>query len=259
VIRLAESSRKKDILTCFAFFLTLVILSGCLGDHGDMGNQNLPPITILPPVSVNPDAVSKEDLNSTTKSIQDRMIVSSNAAQQSFSGLGAQIGKVAEVFDAAVVKLNTEVKLLATSQIAIDNKLTAITNITVEATNNMKAIAQVLTEFKVQANAQAQVIAGLNAKLEALTNVQIGLKNQLEQTTTTMNAGRDTYTQINQVNKEWVDILRNENTANTKNMQIIFGAACSIVTIIVGGLMELSRRRAEARAAEYKVQLLRKE
>jgi hypothetical protein len=92
-----------------------------------------------------------------------------------------------------------------------------------------------------------------------LTNVQVGLKNQLEQTTTTMNAGRDTYMQVNQVTKEWVDILRNENAANTRQLQIIFGTFATVVSIVVGGVMEMSRRRAEARATEYKERLLRKE
>jgi hypothetical protein len=241
------------------FFIFLVLLAGCIGDHGSMGDQNLPPIVIpsIQPVSQN--GVSKDDLVNTEKLLQERMTVSSNAAQQSFSGLGVQIGKVAENVEASAVKLNTEIKVLATSNIELNNKMEAITNITIEATNNMKAIAQVLTEFKVQVNAQAQVIAGLNAKLEALTNVQVGLKNQLEQTTTTMNAGRDTYMQVNQVTKEWVDILRNENAANTRQLQIIFGTFATVVSIVVGGVMEMSRRRAEARATEYKERLLRKE
>lgn len=237
--------------------VTLIALSGCVGDHGAFAPQEQ--IKPLQPVVTiaNPADVSKEDLKSVESRILDRFITSSNQSQQSFSGLGAQIAKGAEVVDAAVAKLNLEVKAIANTQVDVNTNVKAVATAVANTDVKVDTTVRLIDKLSLNVETQASAIADLKLKIEALTGAQVGLKNEMQQTTTSLNAGRDTYMQVNQVTKEWVDILRNENAANTRTIMIIFGGLCLLVTVVICGALELSRRRAERRADELKAKLLK--
>jgi len=227
--------------------IALVLLSGCVADHGSQGDQNVaPPVVQVSPVpSVTPDDLSKVE-----RGLTDRINATSNAAQQSFSGIGAQIAKGAENVDAAIAKVQTDIRVQTTAQaeanVAVRNDVRATADVVTDLKVRLDMAVQVLTQLDVNVKAQAQAIVDIKNDVQALGAAQIGLKNDLQQTTTTMSAGRDTIQNIQGATREWVQIMRDDRDAEVKCWQITAG----VVVVLVGAVLEFSRRRAEARARE---------
>lgn len=232
----------------------LIFLSGCVGDHGRMGDVDFPvtPNVTLPTPTVTPDQLSKsvEEIKTTVQS-------STNAAQQSFSGLGAQIAKGAENVEASVAKVQADVRVGAQANAEANVRLNGRVEVMTEIVNDLKVnvglAVDVANRIDLDVKAQASAIADLKMQINALAAAQVGYKNQLEQTTTSLESGRDTFMQINGATKEWVEILRNEKNAQIKDSWIsavVVLGVLVIAAIVIGYALEMSRRRAEARARE---------
>jgi hypothetical protein len=232
----------------------LVFLAGCVGDHGRMGdvNQAAPPhVTPLSP-SVTPDqlAHAADEIKTTVQS-------STNAAQQSFSGLGAQVAKGAENVDAAVLKFGADVRAVATANLEANLKVTGRIEAVADIVNDLRVdvglAVNVANRVDLSVKAQADVLADLKIQVAALGAAQVGYKNQLEQTTTSLESGRDTFMQVNGATKEWVEILKNEKNAQIMDTWISAGVVLGVLVIaaiVIGYVLEMSRRRAEARSHE---------
>jgi len=219
-----------------------VFLSGCMGDHGRMGDLSTQPnpAYIQAPPAVTPDQLSRsvEEIKTTVQS-------STTAAQQSFSGLGAQITKGAENFDASLVKFGADVRATATAHLEANVKMADLMDVVATAVNSFRV--EVNTQFK----AQASAIAALEAQVNALAAAQVGYKNQLEQTTTSLSAGRDTIQYIQGSAKELVLLMRDQSDARISEARISAGVVLGVLVIaaiVIGYVLEQSRRRAEARA-----------
>ena len=233
-----------QILPLLPLMAMLVLLSGCVGDQGRQGDLSVNPMPVPAPKPVaTPDDVARVE-----QAMTDRISASTNASQQAFSGLGAQISKMAENVDAAVVKVQTDVRTSAQANaeanVRLNGKVDVVASAVTDLNVKVGVAVDVSNRIDVQVKAQAQVMADLKSQIAALGAAQVGLKNDLQQTTTTMSAGRDTIQQINGATKEWVQILKNEKDAQVRETQITAGLILAIVT----ALLEFSRRRAEARA-----------
>jgi len=232
----------------------LIFLSGCLGDHGRMGDVDFPvtPNVTLPTPTVTPDQFAKsvEEIKTTVQS-------STNAAQQSFSGLGAQVAKGAENVEASVAKVQADVRVNAQANAEANVRLNGRVEVMTEIVNDLKVnvglAVEVANRVDLDVKAQAQVLADLKLQVAALGAAQVGYKNQLEQTTTTLSAGRDTVQYIQGATAEWVSIMRDQEAARIKDSWISAGVVLGVLVIaaiVIGYSLEMSRRRAEARARE---------
>ena len=231
----------------------LIFLSGCLGDHGRKGDQNVAPTyAAVAPQSVTPDQFAKsvEEIKTTVQS-------STNAAQQSFTGLGAQIAKGAENVEASVAKVQADVRVNAQANAEANVRLNGRVEVMTEIVNDLKVnvglAVEVANRVDLDVKAQAQVLADFKLQVAALGAAQVGYKNQLEQTTTTLSAGRDTVQYIQGATSEWVSIMRDQEAARIKDSWISAGVVLGVLVIaaiVIGYSLEMSRRRAEARARE---------
>jgi len=221
------------------------MLSGCVLDHGDQGDINVSP-PVVPPVQV--PSITPDDLSRSERSLTDRINATSNAAQQSFSGLGAQIAKGAENVDAAIAKIQTDIRVQTTAQaeanVSIRNDVRATADVVTDLKVRLDMAVQVMTQLDVSVKAQAQAIVNLKNDVQALGAAQIGLRNDLQQTTNNLSAGRDTIQMVQGSAKELVEIVKDQTEARVKSTYIICGCLVAIVT----ALLEFSRRRAESRA-----------
>jgi predicted nucleic acid-binding Zn-ribbon protein len=232
-------------MTRYPALLLCAMLSGCVLDHGDQGDIHVsPPVVPVAPVS----SVTPDDLSKVERSLTDRINATSNAAQQSFSGLGAQIAKGAENVDAAIAKIQTDIRVQATAQaeanVAVRNDVRATADVVTDLKVRLDMAVQVMTQLDVNVKAQAQAIVDLKNDVQALGAAQVGLRNELQQTTNNLSAGRDTIQLMQGSAKELVEIVKDQTEARVKATYIICGCLVAIVT----ALLEFSRRRAEARA-----------
>lgn len=226
-------------------FVVIVLCSGCVLDHGNKGDVNVaPPVVPAAPVS----SVTPDDLSRVERGLTDRLNATTNAAQQSFSGLGAQIAKGAENVDAAIAKVQTDIRVQTTAQaeanVGIRNDVLATASAVAELDVKLNMAVQVMTQLDVNVKAQAQAIVDLKNDVQALGAAQVGLRNELQQTTNNLSAGRDTIQLMQGSAKELVEIVKDQTEARVKATYIICGCLVAIVT----ALLEFSRRRAEARA-----------
>jgi hypothetical protein len=225
----------------------LVFLAGCVGDHGRMGDVNQAAKPIVTPLS---PSVTPDQLAHAADEIKTTVQSSTNAAQQSFSGLGAQVAKGAENVDAAVLKFGADVRAVATANLEANLKVTGRIEAVADIVNDLRVdvglAVNVANRVDLSVKAQADVLADLKMQVAALGAAQVGYKNQLEQTSTSLSSGRDTYMQVTQDTKEWAQILKNDRDAQLWETRII----CGVGLVVLYLLLEFSRRRAEARARE---------
>ena len=140
----------------------VVFLSGCLGDHGRMGDVNVEPKpTYAPQPTVTPDQFAKsvEEIKTTVQS-------STNAAQQSFSGLGAQIAKGAENVEASVAKVQADVRVNAQANaeanVAIKGEVKTLSDIILDLEVDVNTAINVTNQIHTNVKAQAQVLAHID-------------------------------------------------------------------------------------------------
>lgn len=225
---------------CRLFFATILIaLSGCSAvDHlaemndkhkdNQVVNQGQPPHPAptleIPADTISVPEVSREDFHAGIERLHAESQSSNNATQQSISGLGLNVSKIAEKVDASLVKLSAD----------FDTKLTAVANLNVKVSNelnnnmnaraeaNVKAIADLRAEFKAEIQAIAQ------ASAQGLANLQAGIGNRTDSIQKTSSAGRDS-----------------TSTEFTKDMRDTILGIVAFLGGIIGLLQERSRRRAE--------------
>lgn len=221
------------LLKIFPIVLLCLALSGCeMGAHkesqrNELGNPPRP----APAATLEVPEVTHEEFDAAVKTIRAESQASNNAAQQSISGLGLNLQKIAEKVDASLVKLsadfNTSIKAVAELSVKIhaDLKNEISTQIKSEANLNAQAVAQLEARLNATINTKFEALA--QAQAQALANMQAGIGNKIESTQRTNTAGRDS------VSTEFTKEMRDTILG-------IVGACFGVVLL----LQERSRRRA---------------
>ena len=217
-----------------AAILILIVLAGCEAatqhnHQADTFPQTVP--VAAPPVAPPHPEVTRADLDGAVRSIRTETQASNNAMQNSLTGLGANVGKVAEKVDASLVRIdataNTALKATAEIKTELNNQIEA------QASFNAQAFAQFKADTSARldaiAQAQAQGVAGWNNKLDSMQQ--------------TLTAGRDAIN-TTQYSKEMqetiISTVKQSAESQVENTRIL----CGVIVV----LAELSRRRAEKRA-----------
>lgn len=226
----------------FGLLLAFVAFTGCLGDQ-----QNRLADTVVQKAP-EPAVITKENpgTENAIRELRTETTSSNNATQNSITGLGVQVSKVAEKIQGVggdlahlegdLVHLETNVKAQVDAQANVDAQFR------VSLSNEIQA------SLKVQAQANAEAIANLHIKLDALVQVQTGLNNKIEQMTTSVSSGRDSIVKITQFSDQMVQTLKDDNRTLIQIVLILSGLTHSVVII----LAHQSRSRAESRATAEK-------
>lgn len=166
------------------------------------------------------------DVSGDLREIRSEVKASTNLTQNSITGLGANLGKVAETvqgFGGDLARINAEIR------------------------SNVEARADVSATLKASLQAQAD----LRAQLAAMAQAQVGLKNEIDQLTISTKSGRDSIVQTVQFSKEMRDTLIASYESNKYTVWVMSGAMLAVVS----AFLDFSRRRAEQRSRDHLAEL----
>lgn len=234
-------------------FLLPLMLSGCaLFNVGTAPRQQAesivqgggperprPDSSPVPPSSTG--VTGKADLDAAVSKIEEKITSSNNANQNTITGLGANVNKLAEHLDASLLRMETSIP------ISIKNDLRN------EMSLNANATASAVAEFRNTITAQNKMIAelqlkvgDLTASLEASAKAQVALSAKMEDTKNELKAGRDAINVRNQLDDNTMKILK--ESYSTQYWTTV--AFCGVVVKIVMILGYRSRSRSETRYAD---------
>ncbi len=194
-------------------------LAGCIGDQHNSQAPSPPVINITPaPALAGP---SKEDFEKQ----HSETMAAATTAQQSFTGLGANIASLQNKLtgvegDLSAVKL----QLSAT----MNNFASFATDIKASFTVNANLTAQIKTEM------QANFDAKLAAQADVNANAVAALKSEITSMTQTISAGRDANTQNIQFTKEMQQTLEAGYKTQLSEIKMAFYALIAICHIWAG-------------------------
>lgn len=219
---------------------------GCL-NHPEKQAEEIRQVTPVATKAV--PEVTRGDLDN----IRSESQASNNAVQQSLTGLGLQLAKVAEKFEASLAKFETRVNANATAIAQVRSDLKLLMQNNVELRNEIKAN----TNLSAKLDAQIEATSKLSARLEALASAQgqiaAGVGNQLSQAVQKLQAGRDVVN--TSLDDNMAKTLDKTIWAIVKVVGICVGAMTSFITLMFGAITwyihnakEGSRQRAEERS-----------
>lgn len=232
----------------------LIALAGCKatgvdGSHSDRMNvrqgdpthlavPSAPAEMVAPPAPSNVPGPTSADL----EHVRSETFASNTAQQNEITGLGVQVGKVAEkvegVHAEVSARLDNVINTTAELKVSVNQRFDA------QAELNAKVVADLRAEFKADIKAEAQVqasaIAGVDNKI-----------NTVQTSTTTssaLNSGRDSISFTPEMARMIVDMSRDDAKTlqqvqhDSSNALIaIVGTLCGVMT----ALSELRSRRSE--------------
>ena len=207
-----------------------LVLSGCVADQQSRQNVALP--QAVPPVV---PELTRSDLDGAVHQLRTEAQASNNAMQNSLTGIGANVGKVAEKIDASLAHIDAQFQSVVNAQANVSAQASA--NVTATVKNEAKASAEVTT--RAVADLEARVNARLDAIAQAQAQGQIGLNNRLESMQQTVSAGRDAINTTVQYSRDMAETQQRSYESNERIVWILGG--------VIVALQELSRRRAERR------------
>ena len=164
--------------------VALACLSGCFGDQAQKQTVKFddPSRVAVPPPAApvaHPTLPQAEIVPLPPSITHEEFTTSQNAVSQGFTGMGAQIGKVADRFEASLAHVESNVNL--------------------QSTATAKAIAKFSLNFENKIKMQNKAIVRLGLKLDAVAQAQgtaqAAIGSKLESVQQTTSAGRDS-TQI---------------------------------------------------------------
>jgi hypothetical protein len=212
----------------------LLALPGCVGDHQgrqDVSQGQAPAGRDARPTGPNRKPVledlpeSRGELTEALRKIDASTQSSNNATQQSLSGLGLQVGKVAERVDAALVKFEADVQVSIRQEVAAqfesNIKASLEAKAEVEARVQAKAFSDFCLELRNELRVQAQAQAAAAATAQG--NAVAALRSEISQSTATLTAGRDNI----QITPEMMKVL----LASIGSME---STALAVVGIVIG-------------------------
>lgn len=224
-----------------ALSAVVFLLSGCVADHRERQEVSFAATPLALP------ALTRGELDGALAALRADVQSSQNATQNSISGIGLNVGKVAEKLEADLLRIQTDIhanlNTVVTAQTELRASLRADISTAVTAQASLRADLQ--ANLNAAASLQAQAIANLETKLNALVqttaNLQAGIANRSETTTNT--AGRDINTEFT---REMQGALASDNRALIWVVAILTVFFCIVIVILSDG----SRRRAESRYRE---------
>ncbi len=234
-----DASWRRIIFLCFTPFLT-----GCLGDQRNKndvhqeGGVGLPLVKYNHPPVVDDPERSQAQLDGMVKKIEDHISQSNNANQNSITGVGANVNKLAEHLDASLLRVEANIP------VSIKNDLRN------EMSAQFSAVATANANLKATIDAQNTMIADLKlhigdltAKLEASARGQVALNAKMEETSKEMHAGRDSIDNSVQFNERMQSVI--EKSYSTLYWTVM--GLCAVIVKIVVILGYRSRSRSETR------------
>ena len=213
----------------------LITCSGCI----DLGRQQsrqaevIKQETPVVPVVIPANTASRDDVQTAIKEVRTDATSSNNAVQGSLTGIGANIGKLAEKiqgFGGDLARIDTALTT------RIDTSIRATADLRAEMTNTLDA------RINATAMMSNQAFAEMKTRVDAMVQGQVGLNNRIESMQQTVSAGRDSMVSTVQFDQKMADTLK----ASYDSMLRIVWIMCGMVVT----LQELSRRRAEGRFRE---------
>lgn len=158
---------------------------------------------------------------------------SNNATQQSLTGLGVQISKLAE--SVSLFKGD-----LAHIEAKVDTRLSAAATLDLELKTQMRA------DLQASIAANTKIAADLQVRVDALGAAVVGFQNTIQQTTQSVAAGHDSIIQTNNFSKEMKDTLISLHDKTVQMIWIMAGIAtaivssfCALITGMVGAFCGL--------------------
>jgi len=225
-----------QFFACIALMLLGLVAGGCanqknkqqnrFGDLGHVATMDLP--TPRAPIIEEPPQSAPTTLAT----------VSQNAAEQSLTGIGANIAKLADNVEASLVRVDARIDSLFKASVEVQNSIKADVRTTLQshfiATNEVSATALAAVEARLTAHVDAKFTALANAQAQAIA----GFNNSIQSMQQNVSAGRDS-----SVNNYADQMFRANQTSDRTNMWTII-AMCLVIVI----QSERSRMRAEHRA-----------
>lgn len=214
-------------------FALLLVLPGCSlfemrggpEKQAETITQGAAPVAV-PTVPAQPvvPGVSKgevqAELDSAVKKISTESQASNNATQNTITGLGLNVTKLAEKLqgfggDLAHVEanVNTKFEALAKLQIDMKNELTASISSVIDTRLDVKLDAKLTANAQLQAQVTAQALTQLRTDIKSeieaqiKAQVQAGIGNKMDSLAQEVKAGRDSYIDNTKVANQWVYII----------------------------------------------------
>lgn len=230
----------------------LIALAGCNatgvdGSHSDRMNvrQGDPTRLAVPPAPaelVAPPGSVPAPTSADLERVRSETFASNTAQQNEITGLGVQVGKVAEKVEG--VHAEVSARLDSVINTTADLKLSVNQRVEAQAELNAKVVADLRAEFKADIKAEAKVsadaIAGVGNKINSVQTTST--------TSSALNSGRDSISFTPEMAQMIVDMSRDDaktlqqaqhDSSNT--LICIVGALCGVMT----ALSELRSRRSE--------------
>lgn len=236
----------------------LVCLVGCAGDHRGTQHvqQDAPGLGWLR--SNNPPSLelTERSRGELKQDVRTEVQASSNALQQSFSGLGLQLGKVAEKVEASLVrveKLETHLQQVANIRLEVSPEVKAELNAIKSMVVDLKAT--VTLQVKIAEQLQVKVAEQLKVAETLQANGIAAWKAEVDQSART--AGRDQHN--TQLDKETQAVLNDAFTTTRYVIYVSCGVLIVAIKLLAGWVIydkEQSRRRADERSNKDRQLLL---
>jgi len=212
-----------------AAFALLLVLPGCSllemrggpEKQAETITQGAAPVAVpTVPAQPVPSGVSKgevqAELDGAVKKISAESQASNNATQNTITGLGLNVTKLAEKLqgfggDLAHVEANVNTKFDALAKLQIDmkNELTVSISSVIDTRLEAKLDAKLTANTQVTAQALTQLRAEIKSEIEAQikAQVQAGIGNKMDSLAQEVKAGRDSYIDNTKVANQWVYII----------------------------------------------------
>ncbi len=162
------------MVTRLTILLCLASLPACVGSHADKQSNTFgdPTRIAVPSAPASPPRDTRAEVVAPPLAISHEEFSSSqNAMQQSFTGVGAQLGKLADRVDASLVRIEA----------GINTTLTAVANLKVDFEAKLEVQNKAVIELQAKVDTVAQA--------QAVGEVAVGSKLDTVQQNTS--AGRD--------------------------------------------------------------------
>lgn len=219
----------------FIAFTLLITLAGCGNkrtthqDQIEIRNESRQTPPVLPAgESVH---LADPELLQSVKEMRSEALTSSQVVKNDINGIGVQVAKVMDKFQAFggdLLRAQAEIK----TELRADFKASVG-----DLSNNMAA--------------QATAIAEVKNEMKALASANAALGFKVDQQAQTISAGRDSHTQTINFSKEMVEVIRSEN-------RVQFYTILAFVLVMLAVVIVLTRSVA-ATHRELLLKLLEKE
>lgn len=185
--------------------------------------------------------MGKSDLDAAVSKIHEDITSSNNANQNTITGLGANVNKLAEKIQGFGGDLaHVEASVTAKFDASIETKFQAVVKqnaeLKIEMSNSANAYAQATATLK-------QTIGDLSAKVDAQAKGQLAYEARMEELKQDIKAGRDAIT----TNIQYTDNMMNTVLGAYKAMIAIVMVGALLLVAVVWELTRRSRDRAEMR------------